>query len=42
MNAQMISNAVNFDNVVSNVVTQVVYPVVLDNEAGIVIKFSER
>ena len=42
MNVQSVSNAVSLDNVVSNLPLQPVYPVILDNEAGIVIKFSER
>ncbi|MEM0374618.1 MAG: hypothetical protein QXV69_09790 [Sulfolobaceae archaeon] len=42
MNVYSVSNAVNLDNTVCNVSLQPVYPIVLDNEAGIVIKFSER
>ncbi|BDB98711.1 hypothetical protein [Saccharolobus caldissimus] len=42
MNIRTVSNAVNFDNVTSNAVPQAVYPVILDNDAGIIIRFSER
>ena len=35
------SNSVNFENFAYNAVQQV-YPIVVDNEAGIVIKFGER
>ncbi|BCU66850.1 hypothetical protein HS7_02870 [Sulfolobales archaeon HS-7] len=41
MYIQTAYNAVNFNNQVSNTIMEPVYPVVLDNEAGIVIKFSE-
>ncbi|BDC17356.1 hypothetical protein [Acidianus sp. HS-5] len=42
MNVQSVSNAASLDNMVSNASLQPVYLVVLDNEAGIVIKFGER